>query len=543
MKTNKLPFLVLCLLLVIPFYLTFIVFFQTSKPGDQVADISQTIKVHIADGQIQPASHIVEFDVPDDDSYSSSVTLDAGEPGILTGFVIKSPAGEKLTVLTSYGLNDLPCNITTQAGTQTVEIFFFSSREDLADFMKAYYDYTDGPILETYLDQYDFSVVDAAAEREVNFRMTVTELVGYPISNQLIALIIGFVLLALLFTCLTPEKEENVTLKERLSGVGNCYGIFAIAVMFTQVLVIFFLRNFLLEFTSQNAVFLSLALTILAVDVVGFPLTFLACKKIPATPIEQKSLGFGKFILFVLMSAGLVGAGGVIGSIVHNTITAPFGNPDSALSMLMMNSGMFMRVLTVGICAPIFEELVFRKLLVDRLIKYGEFITIITSGLFFGLFHGNFQQFFFAFALGCLWAFVYARTGRIRYTIGMHMAINMSTSVITVFLTGKVAEYPELMNVSDINTIMSLMETQPEAVKYIVLYGLWLIALVLIAIIGLILLIVNLAQKKFRLRVAEGEATKGQALAALFSNGFVWIFLLATFGLFLNSYLPYFLAG
>ena len=205
----------------------------------------------------------------------------------------------------------------------------------------------------------------------------------------------------------------------------------------------------------------------------------------------------------------------------------------------MANSGMFLRVLAVGIGAPIFEELVFRKLIVDRLIKYGEFIAIFTSGLTFGLFHGNFQQFFFAFALGALFAFIYARTGRIRYTIGLHMTINMTTSVITAFLYSKYAEYAP--NTTDLAAIQEFLTTSGEAGLYVALYAIWNVILFLIALIGVILLITFIAKKRFRLRKFEGEATKSEALKAMFSSKLMLVFLLGTLGLFLLSYLPVFL--
>ena len=177
----------------------------------------------------------------------------------------------------------------------------------------------------------------------------------------------------------------------------------------------------------------------------------------------------------------------------------------------------------------------------DRLIKYGEFIAIFTSGLMFGLFHGNFQQFFFAFALGLLFAFVYARTGRIRYTIGLHMAINMTTSVITAFLYSKYAEYAP--TTTDVAAMQEFLTTSGVAGLYVALYAIWNVLLYLIAAIGAILLIVFMAKKRFRLRRFEGEATRGEALKAMFSSKFMLVFLLGTLGLFLISYLPVFLRG
>lgn len=539
MDTKKKTLLLFCLLLVIPFYLTFIFFGQSSqREGSQLANESQGFVVSVKDGKTTPQSHAVKINFPKSGDYISHVTAKVEEPGFPIGLVINSPSGEKITALTSYGLNELPCSFNVESGDVTAELCFFADRNSMVDFVKNYYGYQDEAQVNDFVDQYDFSVPLADGDRNVQFSITVYEMVPVSIGIQLIPVIIGAILLLLLFLSLHDKSEEGTSLKERMSGVGNCYSIFATAVMLTQVVTVFILRNYAAEFTSANVVLLSLLLTILSVDVIGFPLTWRACRSVPREVIPQKKMGLGKFLLFVMMGAGIVGVGGILGSIVHNAITAPYGSTDSTLSTLMMNSGMFMRVLTVGICAPIFEELVFRKLLVDRLIKYGEFIAILTSGLFFGLFHGNFQQFFFAFGLGCLWAFVYARTGRIRYTIGMHMIINNSTSIVTVYLLQKSSDVLLTVDSTDPAAIMALMESAPETFKYVVMFGLWLLLLVILAIVGLILLIVFLATKKFRLKKFEGEPTKLQALKALFGTGYVWVFLLSTIGLFLESYLP-----
>ena len=56
-------------------------------------------------------------------------------------------------------------------------------------------------------------------------------------------------------------------------------------------------------------------------------------------------------------------------------------------------SNMMVTFLYMVICAPILEEYIFRKLIVDRTVKYGQGVAIVLSGLMFGLFHGNLNQF------------------------------------------------------------------------------------------------------------------------------------------------------
>ena len=72
--------------------------------------------------------------------------------------------------------------------------------------------------------------------------------------------------------------------------------------------------------------------------------------------------------------------------------------------------------------------------MIDRTIRHGEFISCAMSGIMFGLWHGNFQQFFYAFFVGVLFAFVYIRTGNIIYTMILHASMNLVTSTITIEL-------------------------------------------------------------------------------------------------------------
>ena len=53
----------------------------------------------------------------------------------------------------------------------------------------------------------------------------------------------------------------------------------------------------------------------------------------------------------------------------------------------------------VSFLAPIFEELVFRKFIIDRTRRHGEFTAIMFSSIAFGLFHCNLYQIFYAFAI------------------------------------------------------------------------------------------------------------------------------------------------
>lgn len=149
------------------------------------------------------------------------------------------------------------------------------------------------------------------------------------------------------------------------------------------------------------------------------------------TPIVKRSMGFGAFCLCFLMCMPLMYGGNLLGNAISGLLNAVTGTQTvNQVAELMTSSGMLPTVVFAVILAPIVEELVFRKLLCDRMRRHGDKIAVLVSGIVFGLYHGNLYQFFYAAAIGIFFAFLYCRTGRVSYTILLHMLVNFVGSVI-----------------------------------------------------------------------------------------------------------------
>ena len=58
----------------------------------------------------------------------------------------------------------------------------------------------------------------------------------------------------------------------------------------------------------------------------------------------------------------------------------------------------------------------------------------ILSALLFAFFHGNVNQFFYAFLIGGFFAYVYIKTGKIKYSIALHIILNLMGSVVSLFV-------------------------------------------------------------------------------------------------------------
>src|SRR5699024_2978381 len=96
------------------------------------------------------------------------------------------------------------------------------------------------------------------------------------------------------------------------------------------------------------------------------------------------------------------------------------------------------------VIAPVSEEYLFRYLLLNRLRPYGDKFAILASALCFGLFHGNLNQLFYAFAVGALFAYVVLQTGCLWQSILLHALINF-TSVGLVPLLELLGQTGELL--------------------------------------------------------------------------------------------------
>ncbi|MBO4864228.1 MAG: CPBP family intramembrane metalloprotease [Eubacterium sp.] len=88
---------------------------------------------------------------------------------------------------------------------------------------------------------------------------------------------------------------------------------------------------------------------------------------------------------------------------------------------------------------PIFEELLFRKLLLDRLLVLGETPAIVISAILFGLPHiysMGLPLFFGTCLIGLVWAYVRVHTGKLWPSIVLHSLFNVYGSYFTLAMAG-----------------------------------------------------------------------------------------------------------
>ncbi len=169
--------------------------------------------------------------------------------------------------------------------------------------------------------------------------------------------------------------------------------------------------------------------------ILPFPILIFLMKKLDSENIEKESLNTKTFLLYFCISYTLMIIGNVLGLAITfaigEAIQSDIANP---IQTLINSTDILLNLIIISIIGPIFEEILFRKLLIDRTIKYGARISIILSATLFGLMHGNLNQFFYAFLLGGFFAYVYIKTGNIIYTIVLHISLNLIGSVFSLFV-------------------------------------------------------------------------------------------------------------
>lgn len=166
------------------------------------------------------------------------------------------------------------------------------------------------------------------------------------------------------------------------------------------------------------------------------PIFIYIMRKTEAKTLEKHKMTVKTFVICISITMFLMWIGNIMGVIITSGIGSliqhEVANP---IHDVINNSGLVANLIIITTIAPIFEELIFRKLLIDRTIKYGGTISVLLSGLLFAFFHGNLNQFFYAYLLGGFFAIIYIKTGQIKYTIGLHMIINFIGSVVSLFVS------------------------------------------------------------------------------------------------------------
>lgn len=215
------------------------------------------------------------------------------------------------------------------------------------------------------------------------------------------------------------------------SKIGFNYLIYLICTLIFAVILIGLAGESVIE-NYPNA---QVIITAICNYILPFPIILFLMKRIDSEKLEKESISIRKFLLYFCISFTLMLFGNLIGLIITSALgTATQSDIANPVQDLIQSSDLLMNLIIISIIGPIFEELIFRKLLIDRTVKYGARVSIILSATLFGLMHGNLNQFFYAFLLGGFFAYIYMKTGKVTYTILLHVLLNLIGSVFSLLI-------------------------------------------------------------------------------------------------------------
>lgn len=552
---KKIPYII-AMILMIPFFVLAALSLGAQGSGNggkEIVNTNMSWTVVKEDGVLEESEGMpVDVNIEKDGRYNLSFSWDVEEPGFLTAITIKDENGKCVYCDTAFQVQISNKPISLKQGKYTINTVFLATEDEYRKLNAENKIITDQKALEDYISAVGFDTFKPDSECHFTFEVKLTQSYTAPAWVKALFVAMGLIIIALTVITLVTNKKTSVpseanttnttdatnksndNIKDGLDNISIAYAVFSLVVTCVQLFISLGTSLLPLANTPNITSLITFAMIVISVDIIGFPLILGLTRNIPTREIPKQKFGFFKFLPYIFMTFGIGIPLSFVGSLVNTILTVPFGGSNTSVILELLNSSSILpRILVVGILAPIFEELIFRKVLIDRLSRYSTFLAIFVSGLFFGLYHGNFSQFFFATGIGLLFAFLYSKTGKIHLTIILHMIVNLFTSVITTTALQKVHAANPNMDMSQ-----DFLMSHPEAFAATILMGLTYACLALLTIIGIIIFIIFAATRKFRLEKVEGEPTKAEALKALFTSKYAWLFIVSAAGLFIMYYLP-----
>lgn len=312
------------------------------------------------------------------------------------------------------------------------------------------------------------------------------------------------------------EESLKVT-KKHFSRLGGMFILGTIVIYIVQLVPLALVKMFRPEWLQDANI--NLTLSMVPMYLVGMPVLIALVKRVPAETVEKKKMKWWQFLVAAIMCFGLMYASNLVGTVISTIIGLLKGSVvQNTLLDIVSSISLFVMVLYMVICAPFMEEYVFRKLIVERTVKYGQGVAVVMSGLMFGLFHGNLNQFAYAFTLGCFLAFLYVKTGKLKITIAIHMMINLMGSVVSLKIVELIDldRYMEIVaNGMDMNAMMAYVTENIVGWMLYMLLALFVFGTILTS---LIMFIVCIATKKIRFERGQVTIPKGKRFSTVILN-------------------------
>lgn len=264
---------------------------------------------------------------------------------------------------------------------------------------------------------------------------------------------------------------------------------------------------------------------------IAVPLGLVLLRKLPAEAPQSGKLGGKNFLVFLLIGFALMYGGNLIGNILAAIFS--WGTAENGLVTYAMDNNP-LKIVVMVILAPVIEEYIFRKQILDRTRKYGEKLAVFFSALTFALFHMNLFQFFYAFGLGWLFAYIYMRTGRLRYPVLIHSIVNFLGSVVAPFVLSLV-DLEALSGIDPAATTEEMMTLLGDMLPGLVVYMLYAMVLMGLSVAGFVMLMIR--RKRLVWQDAALRLPKGATVKTVYRNVGMIVFVLLCLSMIIISLL------
>ncbi len=229
------------------------------------------------------------------------------------------------------------------------------------------------------------------------------------------------------------------------SKIGFNYLIFGICTIVFQIIIINILSKTNPSLVSD--INLITSISSLCNYILPFPILYWLMKKLESNKLEKHDSNTKTFITYIGITLTLMWIGNLIGLLITNLLSGAIQNDiANPVHNLINSTDIWLNLLLISIIAPICEEIIFRKLIIDRTIKYGANVSIVLSAVIFALFHGNLNQFFYALLIGGFFSYIYIKTGKIVYPIILHIIVNTMGSVASLIFAQAVSNLQTAVN-------------------------------------------------------------------------------------------------
>lgn len=230
------------------------------------------------------------------------------------------------------------------------------------------------------------------------------------------------------------NKVKRANIKKYITGV---------AISLLAVILIQSVLGVAITFLMPNATLNQNVIAVSCVFILSFLIPIMILKgyiDIPKTKkyVKKSSSKKGQIVSYTLMG---IAAMYVIGFIVELILEKINVNPTMIENALYFDNsylGYILFFIEIAILPAIFEELLFRKVMLNGAKKYGTVFSIIFTAVMFGLIHMNIPQAINAVFIGIVFAYVAIKTGSIIPSMILHFVNNGTQALLMINENNKV---------------------------------------------------------------------------------------------------------